>query len=401
MALQKRVEQRCFYRKTLVKKLFFLLLILLILIGATLLLWANQPLLDKGSEPIGFAIKPGSGVRASGQQIADAGVPMQPLAFEVLARVSGNSTQLKAGSYALEAGTTPLGLVQQIVKGRFAHESLAIIEGWNFRQMRAAIAANPALKHDTLALSDAELLAKVAPNSEYSHPEGLFFPDTYLFAKGTSELQVYRQAYASLMKRLQAEWEKRDPELPYKTPYDALIMASIIEKETGREAERATVAAVFINRLRLGMLLQTDPTVIYGMGERYEGRIRKRDLQTDTTYNTYTRAGLPPTPIALPGARSLRAAFRPAQSKALYFVARGDGTSHFSNSLDEHNRAVDKFQRGRSVTISPSAMQEEGEHDAPAEQTPKAVVNEPGSPTADDGAESNQTIDHSVSATAS
>ncbi len=401
MVLQKRVEQRCFHRKTLVKKLFFFLLILLILIGGTLLLWANQPLLDKGSEPIGFGIKPGSGVRASGQQVADAGVPLQPLAFEVLARVTGNSTRLKAGSYALEAGTTPLGLVQQIAKGQFAHESLAIIEGWNFRQMRAAIAANTALKHDTLDLSDAELLAKVAPNSEYSHPEGLFFPDTYLFAKGASELQVYRQAHASLMKRLQVEWEKRDPDLPYKTPYDALIMASIIEKETGREAERATVAAVFINRLRLGMLLQTDPTVIYGMGERYEGRIRKRDLLTDTIYNTYTRAGLPPTPIALPGARSLRAAFRPAQTKALYFVARGDGTSHFSNSLDEHNRAVDKFQRGRSVTISPSVMQDDAKRDMPVGPALEATINEPNVAAPEDSAAPSQAIGKEASTPAS
>jgi UPF0755 protein len=173
----------------------------------------------------------------------------------------------------------------------------------------------------------------------------LFFPDTYLFAKGVSDLQIYKQAHAVLLKRLNESWTKRDPSLPYKTPYEALIMASIVEKETGQKSERDMIAGVFINRLKRGMLLQTDPTVIYGMGEQYKGQIRKRNLQTDTPYNTYTRAGLPPTPIALPGAAALAAALNPAKTESLYFVSRGDGTSHFSGNLDDHNRAVNKYQR--------------------------------------------------------
>jgi UPF0755 protein len=199
------------------------------------------------------------------------------------------------------------------------------------------------LKHDTSDMSDEELLAKVAPG--YSKPEGLFFPDTYLFARGASDLQIYRQAHALMQKRLDDAWASRAAGLPYKSPYEALIMASIVEKETGRKADRDLIAGVFVNRLKQGMLLQTDPTVIYGMGERYKGNIHKRDLQTDTPYNTYLRAGLPPTPIALPGAASIAAALNPARTDALYFVARGDGTSHFSNTLTEHNQAVNKYQR--------------------------------------------------------
>jgi len=277
------------------------------------------------------------------RQIARAGVPVNPLLLSVLARLTGKSAKLKAGHYELKPGTSPLALIDQLVRGEFAQESLVIIEGWTFRQMRQAIAAHPALKHDTLALSDAELLAKIT--SDYKQPEGLFFPDTYLFAKGASDLQVYRQAHALLEKRLEEAWARRDPSLPYKSPYEALIMASIIEKETGLKSERNMIAAVFVNRLKRGMLLQTDPTVIYGMGDKFQGNIRKRDLETDTPYNTYTRRGLPPTPIALPGAESLAAALNPADSDVLYFVSKGNGSSHFSNSLSEHNRAVDKYQR--------------------------------------------------------
>jgi len=305
--------------------------------------WAYQPIIGADDEPIEFGIKPGSGVRSSTQQIAAAGVPVNPMLLHLLARITGKSAKLKAGNYELKPGTTPLALIDQIVRGEFAQESLAVIEGWSFRQMRQAINNHPALKHDTLALSDQELLAKIT--QDYKHPEGLFFPDTYLFAKGASDLQVYRQAHALLLKRLNEAWAKRSPSLPYKTPYDALIMASIVEKETGQKSERNMIAAVFVNRLKRGMLLQTDPTVIYGMGDKFQGNIRKRDLETDTLYNTYTRVGLPPTPIALPGAESLGAALAPASSDVLYFVSRGNGTSEFSNNLNDHNRAVNKYQR--------------------------------------------------------
>jgi len=209
--------------------------------------------------------------------------------------------------------------------------------------MRKAIDACPDLKHDTKSWSDRDLMKKL--NADYSLPEGLFFPDTYLFAKGTSDLLVYQQAYAAQLKRIDEAWEARSSGLPYKNKYEALVMASIIEKETGQKSERSMISAVFANRLKNGMLLQTDPTVIYGMGDRYQGKIYKKDLLTDTPYNTYTRAGLPPTPIALPGLASLTAALNPAHSEVLYFVARGDGTSVFSDNLSDHNRAVNKYQR--------------------------------------------------------
>jgi len=322
------------------------LLVLVLLFAASFAYWAQQPILTEG-QPIEFAVRPGSSVRGTAQQIDDAGIPLNPTLFMMLMRITGQGSKLKAGNYELKLGTTPMRLIEQLVRGEFAQESLTIIEGWNFKQMRQALAAHPALKHDTANMSDQELLTKIG--SEYKYAEGLFFPDTYLFAKGSSELQIYRQAYAGMMKRLNEQWEKRDQSLPYKTPYEALIMASVVEKETGQRSERAQIAGVFVNRLKVGMLLQTDPTVIYGMGEQYQGNIRKRDLQTDTAYNTYTRAGLPPTPIALPGVESLAAALNPAKTDALYFVARGNGSSQFSSNLNDHNRAVNLYQRsGRS-----------------------------------------------------
>jgi len=304
--------------------------------------WARQPIITE-EPPIDFTIVPGSGAHAAGQQIAEAGIPIQPLLFNLLARFTQKSSRLKAGAYELKPGTTPLRLIDQLVRGEFAQEQLTIIEGWTFRQMRQAVAAHKGLKHDTVALSDTELMALVSP--EFKAPEGLFFPDTYLFAKGSSELAIFRQAHTMLIAKLSEAWEKRDPNLPYKNPYEALTMASIVEKETGQKSERNMIAGVFVNRLRLGMLLQTDPTVIYGMGARYDGKIRKKDLETDTPYNTYTRAGLPPTPIALPGVQSLTAALAPAKTPALYFVSRGNGTSQFSDNLTDHNRAVNQYQR--------------------------------------------------------
>jgi UPF0755 protein len=328
---------------TVLTKLFLILLAAALLALGAFAFWAQQPVLASGASAIEFSIKAGSGVRSAAQQIASENIPVNPLLLEVLARVTGKSARLKAGNYELKPGATPLRLINQLVRGEFAQESLSIIEGWTFRQMRDAIAQHPALKHDTVLLSDTELLARITP--DFKVPEGLFFPDTYLFSKGSSDLQIYRQAHATLLKRLNAAWEQRDVSLPYKTAYEALTMASIIEKETGQKAERGMIAGVFINRLKTGMLLQTDPTVIYGMGSKYQGVIRKSDLLTDTPFNTYTRAGLPPTPIALPGKAALSAALRPETTDALYFVARGDGSSVFSTNLPEHNRAVNKYQR--------------------------------------------------------
>ncbi|MFC3108782.1 endolytic transglycosylase MltG [Undibacterium arcticum] len=325
-----------------IKKLFVGIILLGLLGAAGLAFWAQQPI-GTAPQAIEFSIKPGSSLRSTAQQIADAGVPVEPMLLILLARTTGKSAKLKAGSYELKPNTTPLRLIDQLVRGEFAQESLVIIEGWTFKQMRQAMADNTALKHDTAQLSDQEILAKIA--CDYPVAEGLFFPDTYLFAKGASDLQIYKQAYQAMLKHLNDAWRARDPSLPYKTPYEALIMASIVEKETGQKSERDMIAAVFVNRLRLGMPLQTDPTVIYGMGDLYKGNIRKRDLERDTPYNTYTRGGLPPTPIALTGIESLNAALNPASTDALYFVARGNGSSHFSSTLSDHNRAVNQYQR--------------------------------------------------------
>jgi UPF0755 protein len=330
----------------LIRKLIVTGVIGLAAAGAGFQWWSKQPITPGDAPVIPFAIAQGSGVAGAAQQMATAGVPVNAFLFGVLARATGKASRIKAGSYELKPDTTPRRLLTQLVRGEFAQESLTIIEGWTFRQMRQAIDAAPNLKHDTAKLSDQELLAKVAP--DYKAPEGLFFPDTYLFAKNASDLSIYRQAHDMMMKRLKAAWEKRDPGLPYTDPYQALIMASLVEKETGKKSERAMIAGVFVNRLKAGMLLQTDPTVIYGMGDRYDGKIRKKDLETDTPYNTYTRAGLPPTPIALPGVQSLAAATAPAKTEALYFVSRGDGTSHFSVNLTEHNKAVNQYQRNQA-----------------------------------------------------
>jgi UPF0755 protein len=326
-----------------IRNTIILLLVTVAVLGGGLYYWSQQAIITEG-EPLAFTVLAGSGVAGSAEQIAAAGIPVNPALLILVARLSGKSAKLKAGSYELKPGTTPLQLVGQLARGEFAQESLAIIEGWTFHQMREAVAANRGLKHDTVALSDRELLAKL--NIDYASGEGLFFPDTYLFAKGSSDLPIYRQAHGELKKRLEQAWAQRDVSLPYKTAYQALTMASIVEKETGRKSERDMIASVFVNRLKIGMLLQTDPSVIYGMGARYQGHISKSDLGTDTPYNTYMRPGLPPTPISLPGVAALHAALAPAKSDALYFVARGDGSSQFSASLPEHNRAVNKYIRG-------------------------------------------------------
>ena len=325
------------------KKVFVLLLLISLVSAGLIMYWAQQPIITQEQPSIDFSIKPGSPVKSAAQQIAAAGVPMNPYLFVLLARISGKAAKMKAGNYVLKPGTTPRHLISQLVRGEFAQESVSIIEGWTFKQMRAEINSHPALRHDTAQMSDQELLALITTN--FKNPEGLFFPDTYMFATGASDLQIYKQAHAVLMKRLNEVWEARNPVLPYKTPYEALTMASIVEKETGQSSERSMVAAVFVNRLKLGMLLQTDPTVIYGMGEKYKGKIHKSDLERDTPYNTYTHVGLPPTPIALPGAAALAATLNPATTDVLYFVARKDGSSEFSSNLNDHNRAVNKYQR--------------------------------------------------------
>ena len=292
--------------------------------------------------PIEFEVAQGASFRTAAQKLEEQGILVRRHQFELLARVLQRDADIKAGSYELTASVTPAQLLDKLTRGDVTQADVKVIEGWTFRQMRAALDANAFLRHDTQGVSDAEILKKLG--AAETHPEGLFFPDTYLFSKGTSDLRVLQRAYAAMSRRLAQEWSARDPSVPYKSPYEALILASVIEKETGRASERDRIAGVLVNRLRIGMLLQVDPTVIYGLGERFDGNLKKVHLQTDGPYNTYTRAGLPPTPIALTGHASLRAALRPAKTDSLYYVARGDGTSEFSRTLEEHNRAVRKYQ---------------------------------------------------------
>ncbi len=270
----------------------------------------------------------------------------------LLARIESRATRLQAGTYAIAPSITPERLLDRMESGDVVHIQLVVPEGWTVAQMRALIASRTDIKQTARAMSDAELLAAIGAQQVSS--EGLFFPDTYTFTRGTTDLDLYRRAYRAQQKRLADAWAARAPDLPFTTPYEALILASIVEKETGRAEDRPQVAAVFINRLRRGMLLQTDPTVIYGLGARFDGNLRRADLLTDTAYNSYTRPGLPPTPIALVGAAALTAVLNPPNSDALYFVARGDGTSEFSGKLSDHNRAVDRYQRGVAPRPSPS-----------------------------------------------
>ena len=321
----------------------FLWVLLLLGPAVWLALFAFRPL-DLPAEQVEFAVQPGSSTRAVARQLEAAAILPRQLEFVVLTILLNKTGRIKAGQYSLESPLTPLALLDMLTRGDTVMRKLTVVEGWSFRQMRAEVGKNPDLRHETANMSDTELLAAIGAPER--HPEGLFFPDTYYFDIGSSDLVLYRRAYHALREQLSARWAERAEGLPYQSPYEALIMASIVEKETGASEERPRIAAVFINRLKLGMRLQTDPTVIYGLGERFDGNLRKVDLTTDTPYNTYTRAGLPPTPIALPGEAAIRAALNPEPSRALYFVAMGEGRHYFSSGLDEHNRAVNRYQKG-------------------------------------------------------
>jgi UPF0755 protein len=289
-----------------------------------------------------FSIREGSTLRAATRQMVEAGVPLPEWRFILLARANGASGAVKAGSYQAAEGITPLLLIRKIVRGEYAQAEIVFPEGWTFRQMRELMSAHQDLKHDTANLGAAEIMEKLGEPGVFA--EGLFFPDTYIFAKGSSELAVLARARGAMKSQLAAAWARRDADLPVADEYEALILASIVEKETGHAGDRPMVAAVFVNRLRRKMKLQTDPTVIYGMGEQFDGNLRKRDLERDTPFNTYTRLGLPPHPIAMPGLASIAAVLHPAKTDALYFVSRGDGTSEFSKTLIDHNRAVARYQ---------------------------------------------------------
>lgn len=327
----------------MLSRLLFLLVVLCAAAGGAAAWWLQHPL-TLAHDEVEVSIEPGTPVREIVRLWRDAGVEVQPEALYQWFRWSGDARRIRAGSYLVTAGATPRSLLDKMVRGDEELESLHIIDGWTVRQMRAALAAAPSLKATTAAMTDAQLMAAIgAPGVP---AEGRFFPDTYVYSKGVSDVLVLRRAHEALERQLQAAWELRAPDTPLKSADAALALASVVEKETGAAADRGKVAAVFSNRLRLGMPLQSDPTVIYGLGAAYDGTLHKVDLQTDTPYNSYTRTGLPPTPIALPGRDALRAAVRPDASKALYFVSRGDGTSAFSETLNAHNQAVNQFIRG-------------------------------------------------------
>jgi UPF0755 protein len=306
--------------------------------------WVHQPL-RLSAPSVDLSIEPGTLPRGVAQAVSDAGVKVNPELLYAFFRLSGQARQIKAGSYELEAGITPRRLLSKLARGEESLRAITLVEGWNIRQLRAALAKEESLRQEAGKLDDTAMMALLGRAGQ--HPEGRFFPDTYTYAKGSTDTALLRRAMRAMDRRLQDAWAQRSPQAVVKSPEEALILASIVEKETGRGADRPLISAVFNNRLRIGMALQTDPTVIYGMGGAFNGNLRKVDLQTDTPWNTYTRAGLPPTPIAMPGKAALIAAVQPAQSKALYFVARGDGSSQFSETLDEHNRAVNRYQRGQ------------------------------------------------------
>lgn len=324
------------------RRIFNLVLLLALLTIAGLGYYVNRPL-SLPATPFIFDLKQGGSLKGTARELHQAGLLEQDRPFVWLAQLLGKSTQLKAGNYVLEHPVSLLKLLEIFTKGEVSQRQLSVIEGWTFNQLRAALNASPDIVHTTSNLTDAEILLRIGATE--NHPEGLFFPDTYYFASGSSDLIIFKSAYHTMQNHLQQAWLARAPDLPLQTPYQALILASIVEKETGTPSDRSMIAGVFVNRLRKNMMLQTDPTVIYGIGERFDGNLRKRDLLADTPYNTYRHRGLTPTPIALPGMAALNATLHPAQTDAIYFVSRGDGSSQFSSTLAAHNHAVNQYQK--------------------------------------------------------
>jgi UPF0755 protein len=327
-----------------VRRLIIVVLVLAMAVGGWAYWWVTAPL-GLTAPTLDLSIEPGTSPRSVAQAAVDSGVETSPALLYWWFRLSGQARLIKAGSYELDAGLTPLALLAKLTRGEEAMRSVTLVEGWTFKQVRAALLKAELLMPDTQALEANFIMQKLGQPER--HPEGRFFPDTYTYAKGSSDLKVLQRAMRAMDQHVATAWRLRAPDSPLKTPDDLLTLASIVEKETGRASDRPMIASVFMNRLRLGMMLQTDPTVIYGLGDNFDGNLRRSDLRADTPWNTYTRTGLPPTPIAMPGKASLLAAAQPAASRALYFVARGDGTSQFSDNLDAHNRAVNKYQRGQ------------------------------------------------------
>ncbi len=326
----------------MIKRLILLVIIMAAAAAGGLVWYGNQP---QAFDPLPKTINvpPGTHLKSLGVILEKEGVIPNARIFWLMGRVLGKGAALKAGVYAFDRALTPLEVLAKIEQGEISQAIVRFIEGKSWREIQAVLAAQPLLINESAGMTHLELLRAIGASER--RIEGLLFPDTYFYAPHTSDIKVLRRAYELQQAKLMAAWGKRALDLPYKTPYEALIMASIVEKETGAAFERPQIAGVFLNRLKLGMRLQTDPTVIYGLGERFDGNLRKVDLQTDTPYNTYTRTGLPPTPIAMPSEAAIQAALNPAQTSALYFVSRGDGTHVFSSNLEAHNQAVNRYQR--------------------------------------------------------
>jgi UPF0755 protein len=326
-----------------VRFLFVLVVLAALGLAGAAYLWVNQPL-ELAADSVEVAVEQGTPPRAIAQAWVDAGVKAPPVFLYEYFRWSGQAKKIRAGSYEIGRNTTPAQLLNKMVQGDVTSAIVRIIDGWTFKQVRAELAKADSLKPATAKMSDLEIMAALGQPA--LAPEGRFYPDTYAYSKGSSDLAVLKRAFHAMQKRLDAAWAQRAADTPLKSADEALILASIVEKETGTAADRGKVAGVFVNRLRINMPLQTDPTVIYGLGDQFDGNLRKKDLLADGPYNTYTRTGLPPTPIAMPGKASLLAAVKPEQTKALYFVSRGDGSSVFSDNLGAHNKAVNQYQRG-------------------------------------------------------
>jgi UPF0755 protein len=326
-------------------RVFLTLLLLAIALPAAWVAYFWATPLRLPSTPFDFTVRSGSSLKSVSSSLTEAGLLKEPYTFWILGRALGKAPAIQAGTYRLEKAVTPVELLEKLARGDVLYVEIAFIEGTTFRQWLAQLRSNRHVKQTLPDKSEAQILAALGIDER--SPEGWFFPDRYRFAPGVTDVEILKRAHAAMKKKLAEAWAARDPAIALSTPYEALILASIVEKETGAGEERPLIASVFTNRLKKGMRLQTDPTVIYGMGAAYEGNIRKKDLLADTPWNTYTRDGLPPTPIAMPGAAALQAVTRPAESDYLYFVSRKDGTHQFSRSLEEHNRAVAKFQLSR------------------------------------------------------
>lgn len=326
------------------RTLFRLILLLCVVLAAAAAgaawYWTHHPVTLK-ADRIDYLVEVGSRPRTVARAMLKSGIQINEDAFVLLARLTGLDKQIKAGGYEAVQGDTPLILLERMASGEMTQTHITLVEGWTYARIRQALRDNPQIRQTLGNVSDAELLNRLG--SDQSSLEGLFFPDTYVFVPDSDDFDILRRAYHAGRQQLASIWDERDPNLPITTPYQALILASLIEKETGASADRSRIAGVFVNRLRLDMPLQTDPSVIYGMGDTYQGKIHKSDLAADTPWNTYTRTGLPPTPIACPGRASLLAAVHPDKHNYLYFVSRGDGTSEFSQDLPAHNRAVSKY----------------------------------------------------------